>query len=56
MVNSFPNLKLTRQLGSTTLAKGINVLNFKKLFGHFSCDTNLIKTYRLGYMRCATII
>jgi hypothetical protein len=22
------------------------VLNFKKLFGHFSCDINLIKTFR----------
>ena len=34
------------QLGSTLLVKRINVLHFKKLFGHFSCDTNLIKTYR----------
>ena len=34
------------QLGSTPLVKRINVLNFKKLFGNFSCDTNLIKTYR----------
>ena len=36
----------TCQLGSTPLVKRINALHFKKLFGHFSCDTNLIKTYR----------
>ena len=34
------------QFGSTLLVKWINVLNFMKLFGHFSFDTNLIKTYR----------
>ena len=47
------------KLGSTPLVKLSNVLSFKKFFGHFSCDTNLIKTYRpngLGYMRCATMI
>jgi hypothetical protein len=36
----------TCQLGSTPLVKRINVIHFKKLFGHFSCDTNLFKTYR----------
>ena len=44
------------QLGSAPLVKQINVPNFKKLFGHLSCDTKLIKTYGLGYMRCATMI
>ena len=32
------------QIGSTLVVKLINVFNFKKLFGHCSCDTNLIKT------------
>ena len=39
------------QLGSTPLVKRINVLHFKKIFGHFSCDTNLIKTCRaMGWL------
>ena len=53
MVNIiFPKLETHKlltyvcQLGSTPLVKRINVLHFKKLFGYFTCDTNIIKTYR----------
>ena len=34
------------QLGSTHVVKKIHVIHFKKLFDHFSCDTNIIKPYR----------
>jgi hypothetical protein len=33
------------QLGSTPVVKQISVLNFKKLFGPSSCNTNRIKIY-----------
>ena len=47
----FPKLKLNScaahvcQLGSTPLVKWMNVLNFEKLFGHISCDTNFYPNY-----------
>ena len=45
---NFPKLETHAllMLGSTPLVKQINVVHFNELFGHFSCDTNLIKTYR----------
>jgi hypothetical protein len=42
-----PNFKLTCCIGFKLIVQLIHLLNFKKIFGHFSCDTNLIKTYRL---------